>query len=99
MKIKLVISLVLASLAFIFIYQNTEVVRVNFIVWSIEMSIVLLVFIILATGVIIGWLLNSYLRFARNRKTMKAQESIQAKEVVLPGEADLRRQGGSKAHE
>ena len=41
MKVKLIISLALAILAFIFIAQNTETVRVVFLAWSIEMSIVL----------------------------------------------------------
>lgn len=68
MKIKLGVSLVLAFLAFVFITQNTETVQVRFVAWSIEMSLVLLVFIMLGSGVIIGWLLNSYFRFLRNRK-------------------------------
>ena len=59
MKIKLVISVVLAFLAFIFISQNSETVIVDILAWSIEMSLVLLLFIILAAGIAIGWSLNS----------------------------------------
>lgn len=76
MKIKLWVSMVLAFLAFIFITQNTAMVDVKFIVWSVEMSLVLLVFLMLGAGVIIGWLLNSYVRFAgKKRKEQKAAES------------------------
>ena len=74
MKIKLGISLILAFIVFVFISQNTETVSVNLLAWSVEMSLVLLVFIILGTGIIIGWLLNSYLRFMRNRKQARTQK-------------------------
>ncbi len=73
MKIKLGICLLLSLLAFIFITQNAESVQVNFIIWSVDMSLVLLVFIMLGAGVIIGWFLNSYLRFARNRQQNRAK--------------------------
>jgi hypothetical protein len=44
------------------------------------MTIVLLVFIILGIGILIGWLLNSYLRFVRNRKQVKTQDALQTRE-------------------
>ena len=75
MKFKLGISLVLALLAFVFITQNTETVQVRVFLWSIEMSLVLLVFIMLGAGAIIGWFLNSYLRFASRRQQNKAQST------------------------
>lgn len=92
MKIKLGISLLLAILAFIFISQNTETVKVDFLFWSTEMSLVLLVFIILAAGVIIGWVLNSYLRFSRNRKQVKAQDNLRTKEVETQAGSDVAKQ-------
>ena len=88
MKIKLSISIILALLAFLFITQNTETVRVAFLAWSVEMSLVLLVFIMLGAGVIIGWSLNGYLRFVRNRKRVKAQENTQTGKVTIPGDKD-----------
>ena len=99
MKIKLGVTLVLAFFAFVFISQNTETVRIDFFAWSTEMSIVLLVFIILAVGVIIGWLLNSYLRFAGNRKQAKAREAVQAKAVAKPGATGVATQGDKESHE
>ena len=99
MKIKLGISLVLAFLVFIFISQNTEIVTVDFLAWSVEMSIVLLVFIILFTGIIIGWLLNSYLRFARNRKQAKTRENIQTEEIASQAEAAVATQGEKEVDE
>ena len=73
MKVKLVISIVLTAIATVFVSQNTEVVQVNFLTWSIVISLALLVFIALGTGLVIGWLLSSYLRFARNRKRLKEE--------------------------
>ena len=99
MKLKLGISLFLAFLAFVFIYQNTETVVVDFFAWSVEMSLVLLVFIILGMGVIIGWLLNSYLRFTRNRKQVKTQENRQTKDVAMQQKADVAKQGDKEPHE
>jgi len=80
MKFKLAISLVLALIAFIFITQNTNPVEVDFLAWSIEMSLVLLLVIMLGSGVIIGWLLNGYLRFARNRREARAKPVAQSAE-------------------
>ncbi len=83
MKVKLVTSLVLALLAFVFITQNTDVVMVNFLSWSVEISIVLLVFIMLGVGIIIGWSLNSYLRFVRNRKRTKGQGNTEMQSNIV----------------
>ena len=73
MNVKLAISLVLALLAFIFVYQNTDVVQVDFLFWSTDMSLVLLVFIMLGVGMAISWLLGSYLRFTRKRRQVRAK--------------------------
>ena len=43
MKIKLVISAILAFLVIVFVSQNITVVSVNFFQWSLELSLVLLV--------------------------------------------------------
>ena len=73
MKIKLVISAILAFLVIIFVSQNTTVVSVTFLAWSLELSLVLLVFIMFWIGMVIGWLLNSYQRFSRTRKRQLAE--------------------------
>ena len=99
MKIKFGVTLVLAFLVFFFISQNTETVRVVFLAWSTEMSIVLLVFIIFGAGIIIGWLLNSYLRFVRNRKQVKAREAEQAITVAKQDAAGAATQGDKEVHE
>jgi uncharacterized integral membrane protein len=99
MKVKLAISIGLAILAVIFITQNTETARVDFLIWSVQMSVVLLVFIILGAGVIIGWSMSSYLRYVRNRKQVKTREVMQAKAVAKQDAPDVDKQGHKEAHE
>ena len=86
MKIKLGFSLFLSFLVFVFITQNAESVQVNFIIWSIDMSLVLLVFIMLGAGVMIGWFLSSYFRFARNRQQNNAKSVEPVKKNLVEKE-------------
>ena len=98
MKTKLGISIALALLAFIFITQNTETVKVTFLAWSTEMSLVLLVFIMLGSGLIIGWSLSSYLRFVSNRKRVKAQGNVQTNDVAAQETTNVSSQGDKEGH-
>jgi putative membrane protein len=59
MNAKLVISLILAGLAVLFIIQNVTVVDIRFLFWTLSMSRALLMFFILAIGIVIGWTLHS----------------------------------------
>lgn len=45
--------------AVIFIVQNAAVVEIKFLAWSLSISRALLMFLLLAFGVIIGWLMHS----------------------------------------
>jgi len=60
MNFKLVLSAILAGLAAIFIIQNTAVVDIRFLFWTLSMSRLLLFFFLLVIGVILGWLLHGY---------------------------------------
>jgi lipopolysaccharide assembly protein A len=60
MNFKLILSAILAGLAVIFIIQNTAVVDIRFLFWTLSMSRLLLFFFLLAIGVILGWLLHGY---------------------------------------
>jgi len=59
---KLISTLILIGLVVIFVIQNVAVVEIKFLLWSFEMSRSLLYFIIIAIGIVSGWLLNSYYR-------------------------------------
>jgi lipopolysaccharide assembly protein A len=65
-KITLVISLI--CLALIFVAQNIEIVTVSFLFWEISMSRAVLLFFSMLIGFIIGWFLNSYISYRKDKK-------------------------------
>ena len=67
MNIKLILIVILASLAVIFITQNVAVVEVSFLFWSVTMSRALLIFFLLIIGFILGWFLHSYFSYRKSR--------------------------------
>lgn len=62
MNHKMIIILVLTGLVVLFIIQNVTVVEIKFLLWSIQMSRSLLMFFLIAIGIIIGWFLNSHFK-------------------------------------
>ena len=66
MNIKLIFVLVLAGLAVVFIVQNVTVVEVRFLLWSLEMSRALLMFLLIAVGIVIGWFLQGHFRYRKD---------------------------------
>ncbi len=60
MNAKLLLILVLAGFAVLFIVQNVTVVEVRFLFWSLQMSRALLMFFLLAIGVAIGWFVRGH---------------------------------------
>jgi len=60
MKNKIIISIILASFALVFIIQNFAVVNIRFLFWTLPISSALLMFSLLLIGLILGWLLHSY---------------------------------------
>jgi len=59
MNFKLWLSLILAALALIFIIQNAAVVEIHFLFWTVSMSRLIWMFLLLVIGLLIGWLLHS----------------------------------------
>lgn len=67
MHLKLVVILILAGLAVLFIIQNVAAVEIQFLVWSLQISRSLLMLLMLLIGMGIGWGLHGYLKY-RNTK-------------------------------
>ena len=66
-RTKLTLSLVLLGLVVLFTVQNTQVVEVRLLFWKLSMSRVLLIFLLLAVGMILGWVAgNAYRHRGRN---------------------------------
>ncbi|MDW7773289.1 MAG: LapA family protein [Desulfobulbaceae bacterium] len=68
MSKKLIISLILAGLALLFVIQNVSVVEIRFLFWSFAMSRSLFMFFLFLIGIIVGWLLHSYYVHYMSRK-------------------------------
>jgi uncharacterized integral membrane protein len=65
MNFKLIVIIILACVAVLFITQNVAAVEVSFLFWSISMSRALLIFFTLAIVFILGWFLHSYLSYRK----------------------------------
>lgn len=65
MDIKLTFILILVGLVAVFIIQNMAIVEIRFLFWSIQMSRSLLMFLLLAIGIIIGWFLHGHMRYQK----------------------------------
>jgi putative membrane protein len=68
MSFKIGFIAILVLVVLIFLAQNVEVVKVSFLFWEISMSRALLLFFSLLIGFIIGWFLNSYLSYRKNKR-------------------------------
>ncbi len=66
MHLKLFLSLALAGLTVLFVLQNVIVVEVRFLLWGLHMTLSILIFLLFAIGLIVGWLLHSYWLYRRN---------------------------------
>jgi len=64
---KLLVVLVLLGAAVLFIVQNVAVVEIQFLFWSMQMSRSLLMFLLLAIGILIGWFLHAFVKHRRAR--------------------------------
>lgn len=68
MNTKLVVSLVVACLVVVFIFQNMTVVKVNFLFWSLSMSRSLLIIVFFGVGMLVGWLLHGYMSYRHRQR-------------------------------
>jgi uncharacterized integral membrane protein len=73
MHLKLLLSLIFAGLAVLFVVQNVSVIQIRFLVWSLSMTLSLFIFLLFATGLIVGWLLHSYWTYRRKGADLKAK--------------------------
>ena len=62
MNAKLILGIILAGMAGLFIIQNITSVNLTFLFWTLSMSRALLMLMILLVGIILGWLLHGNFR-------------------------------------
>lgn len=68
MNYKLISIVVLAGLVLLFIIQNVAVVEIQFLFWSARLSRSLLMFLVLAVGMVIGWFGHGYLSYRKKNR-------------------------------
>jgi uncharacterized integral membrane protein len=74
MKAKLIISIILAGLAVIFIFQNVAGVEFRFFFWTLSMSMAMAMFLIFSLGIITGWLLRG--TFSRRKSRTHNKQGV-----------------------
>src|SRR3569833_4495344 len=77
-KFKLVLLLVLVGAVILFTLQNTDVVQVHFLLWTLALSQVVLIFALLVVGMALGWLGCSLSR--RRAPAGTSSESIRGRQ-------------------
>lgn len=60
MKLKIILGVVIAGLALLFIIQNISVIDIRFMFWTLSISSALLMALLCLIGFLLGWLLHSY---------------------------------------
>jgi uncharacterized integral membrane protein len=66
--VKLAVGLALVAAVLIFTAQNADIVRVHFLGGLLELSLALLIFLVLAVGMLAGYLMGGWLRWKKKRK-------------------------------
>jgi uncharacterized integral membrane protein len=61
MDYRLMTGLLLGGLVVLFIVQNAAVVEIRLLFWTLTMSRALMIFLVLAIGIVLGWLTHGYL--------------------------------------
>lgn len=69
MNIKLLVSVILAGLVLLFIIQNTDILQIRFLFWTLAMSRALFIFFMMGVGMVIGWLLSGYFRHRKEKRS------------------------------
>jgi len=65
--IRAILTALLIALPVIFVLQNTQVVEIRFLFWTLSMSRVLIILLMLAAGMLAGWLLHGLLNARKER--------------------------------
>ena len=74
MNYKIILSLILGILVVIFIIQNAAVVEIRFFFWTITLSRALVIFLVLAIGILIGWLMCSHIAHKKTKQSVSTSD-------------------------
>ena len=83
MSVKLIASLVLATLIVLFAVQNAEPVEFRFLIWTFALSRALVMFILLTIGVVLGWMMHAVSAY-RERKQPAQEGGLHERRAETP---------------
>ena len=66
---RFILALSLICLCIVFIVQNIAVVQITFLFWTLEISRVVLLLLVLLIGLIAGWIFKGYAKRRKNKHT------------------------------
>ena len=64
---KFVIGVIIGIIVIVFMVQNVEKVDIQFFAWSVTVSRAIMILIVLAVGIVLGWVIKS-LGYRKKRK-------------------------------
>ena len=88
MQIYMILSLIVAGIAILFAVQNAGMIEINFLVWSFEGSLALVLLIALALGVVISLLASAPSVIRRNLTIRSQKIRINELETNLAAQQD-----------
>jgi uncharacterized integral membrane protein len=56
MSVKNIVILLITFMTLIIIIQNLEIVKLNFLFWTIQINLLLIILLSFVSGLIVGWL-------------------------------------------
>lgn len=72
MKVRIIVTAILLLLVLIFAIQNSAIVGIKLLFWEISLPRSLLIFMMLAIGVIMGWFLRTIYRLQKRNAVLKS---------------------------
>jgi len=72
---RFILGVIIGILVIIFMIQNGEVVDIQFLSWTISIPIAVMVLIIFAFGIIMGWVIRSIGYMKKRRQSEKMVSS------------------------
>lgn len=69
--IKIISGLIVCIISIIFIIQNSEIVDINFLYWTLSLPGSAMMAILLFSGFFIGWVMSSLKNIKKNKKGKK----------------------------
>lgn len=79
MNFKIILVIIFSGLVLVFVAQNIDVVTVRFLLWEMSMSRAVLIFFSVLAGFVIGWFLNSYLSYRKDKREYRNIDKEQSR--------------------